>query len=68
MWRILSIGGILVGTVAAADPRLEFAWGVLAESRGDAEAAAAHFDKALAADPTATALVKRKVERLLSEG
>lgn len=68
MWRIFSMGGVLVCTAAATDPRLEFAWGVLAESRGDAEAAAAHFDKALAADPTATAVVKRKVERLLSEG
>lgn len=68
MWRILSMGGVLVSTVVAADPRLEFAWGVLAESRGDAETAAAHFDKALAADPTASALVKRKVERLISEG
>jgi Tfp pilus assembly protein PilF len=50
-------------TVAAGSPRLDFALGILAEQRGDAEAAAASIEKARAADPTAYPLVDRVASR-----
>jgi predicted Zn-dependent protease len=53
---------------AADHPRLEYALGVLAESRGDAERAAAHFESARLADPLAAPLVARAVARMLEAG
>lgn len=54
--------------LGAADPRLEFALGVLSECRGDADGAASHFETARLADPTAAPLVTRGVSRLLESG
>jgi predicted Zn-dependent protease len=53
---------------AAQNPQLEFALGALAESRGDEGPAAAHFENARLADPTAAPLVERGVSRLLASG
>lgn len=53
---------------AAEDPLMEFARGVLAESRGDAVAAAAFHENALRLDPTAVPLVRLAVERRLAAG
>jgi predicted Zn-dependent protease len=53
---------------AEKSPRLEFAYGVLAESRGDAEEAAVRFENARAADPLALPLVRRAVTRRMGEG
>lgn len=50
---------------AGENPRLEFALGVLAESRGE-ESAAAHFEKARLADPLALPLVQRAVDRCMA--
>lgn len=44
---------------AVAEPKLEFAFGILAEQRGDQAAAAAAIEKARAADPAAFPLVTR---------
>jgi predicted Zn-dependent protease len=49
---------------AEGNPRLEFARGVLAESRGEASAAG-HFEKARLADPLALPLVQRAVDRCM---
>ncbi len=53
---------------ATENPRLEFALGVLAQSRGDEAGAATHFETARLADPTAAPLVTRGVSRLLESG
>ena len=53
---------------AAENPRVEFAFGVLAECRGEQEKATSCFESARLADPIASALVKRGVARLLSSG
>lgn len=61
----------LLGTcwlMAATDPRLEFALGVLAENRGDEERAAGHFENARRLDPQAAPLVERAVSRLIASG
>lgn len=46
---------------AADDPRVEFAFGVLEESRGDEKAAALRFERARELDPLAAELVRRGV-------
>ena len=53
---------------AAGSPRLEFALGILAEARGDAPAAAIHFESARSADPLALPLVERGVRARLADG
>lgn len=53
---------------ASADPLVDFAFGVLAEQRGDEAKAAGLFEKARLADPTAGPLVRRGVARLLANG
>ncbi len=53
---------------AEPDPRLEFALGVLAESRGDAAQAAVRFENARTADPLALPLVSRAVAREMAAG
>jgi predicted Zn-dependent protease len=54
--------------VAADHPRLEFALGCLAKSRGGALEAASRFEKARAADPLALPLVRLAVEARMGEG
>ncbi len=53
---------LAASVVAGASPQLDFALGILAEQRGDAVAAGAAVEKALAADPTAFPLVRRVAE------
>jgi predicted Zn-dependent protease len=53
---------------AAGNPRVDFALGVLAESRGDAAEALLRFENARAADPVARPLVQRAVRARLAEG
>lgn len=53
---------------AAADPRVDFAFGVLAEQRGEETKAAEHFENARRQDPAAGPLVRRAVSRLLAAG
>ncbi len=71
---IQSIGGsaifLLVGTPlgAAGNPRLDFALGVLAQTRGDAAEASLRFEKARFADPTALPLVSRAVGARMAAG
>lgn len=50
---------------ASENPRVEFALGVLAETRGE-ESAAVHFEKARLADPLALPLVQRAVDRCMA--
>jgi predicted Zn-dependent protease len=52
--------------IAAENPRVEYAFGVLAECRGDESKAAQHFENARQLDPTATALVKRGVTQRIA--
>lgn len=52
----------------AASPRLDFAFGVLAESRGQDAEAGRLFEAARQADPTALPLVRRAVGARLEEG
>jgi tetratricopeptide (TPR) repeat protein len=67
--RILGIFlALVVPLVAAVNPRLEYALGVLAECRGEADPAATHFENARKADPLAAPLVERGVLRLLAAG
>lgn len=54
--------------MAGENPRLEFALGVLDQSRGDQEAAAARFENARRLDPLAAELVNRGVARRLAAG
>lgn len=53
---------------AAEEARVEFAFGVLEECRGDGMGAAARFEKARVLDPLATELVERGVQRRLDDG
>ncbi len=61
---------ILTSAHLSADPnpRLEFALGVLAESRGDAVEADRRFENARAADPLALPLASRAVTREVAAG
>lgn len=52
----------------AGNPRLDFALGILAESRGDEAGAARLFETARQADPTALPLVNRAVTAKLKSG
>jgi tetratricopeptide (TPR) repeat protein len=54
--------------IAAGNPRVEFALGVLAECRGDETKAAEHFENARELDPTATALMNRGVAQRMTAG
>jgi predicted Zn-dependent protease len=66
--RIVSVGVFASGLLAAQDPALarrEFAQGVLADLRGDAESKARHEEAARVAHPTATLLVQRAAQRAL---
>lgn len=69
---VIRIPGICLALVvplpAAVDPRLEYAFGVLAECRGETGAATTRFENARLADPLAAPLVERGVARLLAEG
>ena len=58
----------LCAALSAGNPRVDFAFGALAEARGDEAAAAAHFEDARRADPTAGPLVRRAISRLLDAG
>ena len=53
---------------AGASPKLDFAFGILAEQRGDKAAATAAIEKARHADPTAFPLVSRGVEARQAAG
>lgn len=53
---------------AAENARVEFAFGVLAECRGDEAGAEVRFENARKLDPQAGPLVKRGVSRLLAAG
>ncbi len=72
MVPVIRIPGIflalVVPLVAAVNPRLEYALGVLAECRGEADPAATHFENARKADPLAAPVVERGVLRLLAAG
>ncbi len=52
----------------AASPQLDFAFGILAEQRGDRKAAAEAIEKARAADPAAFPLVTRVAEQHRADG
>jgi len=54
--------------VADVDPRLEFAKGLLDQSRGKQEEAVARFEAARQADPMAVPLVRRAAGRFMAEG
>ena len=66
------ISGILLALaaplIAADNPRVEYALGVLAECRGEADSAATHFENARKADPLAAPLVERGVSQRLAAG
>ena len=70
MIRCPAIFLILATALCSAErnPRLEFAFGVLAESRGDAVEAGLRFENARTADPLALPLVTRAVSRQMAEG
>ena len=53
---------------AAENPRVEFALGILAESRGDAPAAVIRFETARTSDPLALPLVARAVRARMAAG
>lgn len=53
---------------AASSPHLDFALGVLADSRGDQAEAAEKFESARLADPTALPLVSRAVRARMAAG
>ncbi len=53
---------------AAGNPRLDFALGVLAGFRGDANEAARRFEQARLADPLAMPLVRRAIDARLAAG
>lgn len=54
--------------VAMENPRLDFALGVLAESRGDKREAVVRFESARAADSLALPLVRRVADSRLTDG
>jgi uncharacterized protein (TIGR02996 family) len=58
----------LIATLMADDARLEFALGVLEESRGHEATAGKHFETARLADPLALALVRRAVDARMEAG
>lgn len=61
--------GLLAGPlIAAENPRVEYAMGVLQDRNGNPEAAAAHYEKARLLDPFALPLVENSVEIRLGEG
>ena len=60
--------GLLGAVATAGNPHVDFAFGVLAERRGDDARAAELYESARVADPTAGPLVRRGVSRLLDEG
>jgi Flp pilus assembly protein TadD len=67
--RYLGIGVSYVAMLAAeASPRLDFALGVLAESRGAGDEAALRFENARAEDPMAFPLVERVAGMRLAAG
>ncbi|QJE97099.1 tetratricopeptide repeat protein [Luteolibacter luteus] len=57
--RSLALLPLSFTAVALAEPKLDFAYGILAEQRGDQAAAAAAIEKARVADPSAFPLVAR---------
>jgi len=57
-----------VSAVAVAEPKLDFAYGILAAQRGDQVASAALIEKARAADPDSYALVSRVAEQKRGAG
>jgi tetratricopeptide (TPR) repeat protein len=66
--RVLGLLGLFATGAVAENPLLEFARGVLAQSRGEPAAAAAAFEKALTLDPTAGPLVRRLARQRLAAG
>lgn len=69
MIRIFIISlSFTVFTDAAGNPRLDFALGLLAESRGNTAEASLRFEKARVTDPVALPLVRRAAAARLSEG
>jgi predicted Zn-dependent protease len=63
---LVSISG--VAAIATENPRVDFAFGVLEETRGHDGRAAEYFEQARRLDPTAAPLVRRAVDRLLEAG
>lgn len=68
MIRLTGILALLTVLPAAANPKVDFALGVLAESRKDKEEAGRRFESARQADPSAFPLVKRAVTASLERG
>ena len=69
MIRVVGISLAFMFTLPAAEnPRVEFALGILAESRGDASAAAVRFEAARTSDPLALPLVARAVHARMADG
>lgn len=70
--RVIRNSGIFLllaaSLAAAGNPRVDFARGVLAESRGDATEALLRFENARAADPLAQPLVRRAITARLADG
>ncbi len=54
--------------LAAGNPRLDFAFGVLASFRGDTHEATLRFEQARLADPLAMPLVRRAIDERLAAG
>lgn len=69
---MIRISIIALGFIAilhgGENPRLNFALGILAESRGETDEAKSRFEKARAADPLAEPLVLRAIHERIREG
>lgn len=66
--RFLALLPFAVTATAVAEPKLDFAYGILAEQRGDRAAAAESIEKAREADPSAFPLVTRVAGYRLQKG
>ncbi|RYD65446.1 MAG: hypothetical protein EOP83_07375 [Verrucomicrobiaceae bacterium] len=66
--KTAALAWLAVMSPLAASPQLDFALGILAEQRGDREAAAEAIEKARAADPAAFPLVRRVAEQHRASG
>ncbi|MGB6222377.1 tetratricopeptide repeat protein [Haloferula sp.] len=64
--RRVGLGMLILGLPLAADPRVDFARGVLEEARGNE--GMSWFESALEADPDAEPLVRRVADRRFVEG
>lgn len=68
MMRPFALLLLALPALAQESPRLEFARGLLDQSRGKKDSAAQHFEAARLADPTAMPLVERAARTKLADG